>query len=65
VYPALTFDRTDDLHHAFTNQVIGDVPASIPINYVPSVEKYAEFLMMGMAYGMLPDLQSTPLAAAV
>jgi LysR family transcriptional regulator (chromosome initiation inhibitor) len=30
-------------------------------NYVPSVEKFAEFIALGLAYGMLPDQQSTPL----
>lgn len=59
--PALMFDRKDDLHHKFLHQVIGEVPASLPTHYVPSVEKYAEFLTMGLAYGMLPDMQSTPL----
>jgi LysR family transcriptional regulator (chromosome initiation inhibitor) len=38
-----------------------EVPAAIPTNYVPSVEKFAEFIALGLAYGMLPDQQSTPL----
>lgn len=63
--PALIFDRKDDLHHKFLHQAIGEVPASLPLNYVPSVEKYAEFLTLGIAYGMLPDQQSRSLVNLV
>ncbi len=56
--PALIFDRKDDLHHKFLYQAIGEVPASFPTHYVPSVEKYAEFIASGLAYGMVPDQQS-------
>lgn len=59
--PALIFDRKDDLHYKFLHQAFGDVPASIPTHYMPSVEKYAEFIALGLAYGMLPDQQSKPL----
>jgi LysR family transcriptional regulator (chromosome initiation inhibitor) len=59
--PALIFDRKDDLHHKLLHQALEEVPASIPTHYVPSVEKYAEFIALGLAYGMLPDQQSTSL----
>lgn len=59
--PALMFDRKDDLHYKFLDQAIGEVPAKLPIHYVPSVEKYADFLTFGVAYGMLPDQQSRPM----
>jgi len=59
--PALIFDRKDELHHKLLHQALGEVPASIPIHYVPSVEKFAEFITLGLAYGMLPDQQSAPL----
>lgn len=62
--PALIFDRKDDLHHKFLQRAIGQAPASLPTHYVPSVDKYAEFLSLGLAYGMLPDQQSTPLVDA-
>lgn len=58
--PALIFDRKDDLHYKFLRKAIGEVPASIPTHYVPSVEKYADFVALGVAYGMLPDQQITP-----
>jgi len=62
--PAVIFDRHDELHHKLLRQALGEVPGAIPIHYVPSVEKFADFVARGLAYGMLPDQQSAPLAAA-
>ncbi|MDY6790885.1 MAG: LysR family transcriptional regulator ArgP [Thermodesulfobacteriota bacterium] len=59
--PALIFDRQDELHHKLLSQALEEVPASIPTHYVPSVEKFADFIALGLAYGMLPDQQCTPL----
>ncbi|WP_300465173.1 LysR family transcriptional regulator ArgP [Desulfobacula sp.] len=59
--PAIIFDRKDDLHHKLLHQALEEVPAAIPTHYVPSVEKFAEFIALGLAYGMLPDQQSMPL----
>jgi LysR family transcriptional regulator (chromosome initiation inhibitor) len=59
--PALIFDRKDELHHKLLHQALGEAPTSIPTHYVPSVEKYAEFIASGLAYGMLPDQQRTAL----
>ncbi len=59
--PALIFDRKDELHHKLLQQALAEVPASIPTNYVPSVEKFTEIIALGLAYGMLPHQQSTPL----
>lgn len=62
--PALIFDRKDELHHKLLQQALAEVPASIPTNYVPSVEKFKEIIVLGLAYGMLPHQQSTPLVQA-
>lgn len=62
--PAIIFDRNDELHHKLLQQVFGEMPPSIPTHYVPSVEKYPEVIALGLAYGMLPDQQSTPLVHA-
>lgn len=59
--PALIFDRQDELHHKLLRQTLDEVPAAIPTHYVPSVEKFADFIVLGLAYGMLPDQQSTAL----
>lgn len=61
--PALIFDRQDELHHKLLFQTLAEVPASFPTHYVPSVEKFADFIALGLAYGMLPDQQSTPLVS--
>ncbi|MFW2367906.1 MAG: LysR family transcriptional regulator ArgP [Desulforhopalus sp.] len=59
--PALIFDRNDELLLKLLRQSLGDAPASIPAHYVPSVEKYAEFITLGLGYGMIPDQQRLPL----
>jgi len=62
--PAVIFDRHDELHHKHLRQILEEVPGDIPTHYVPSVEKFADFVALGLAYGMLPDQQSAVLAAA-
>lgn len=59
--PALIFDRNDELLHKLLSQTFEEAPASIPTHCIPSVEKYAEFIALGHAYGSLPDQQSKPL----
>jgi LysR family transcriptional regulator (chromosome initiation inhibitor) len=62
--PAIIFDRQDELHHKLLHQAIEKMPVSFPTHYVPSVEKFGDFITMGLAYGMLPDQQSSPLLRA-
>jgi LysR family transcriptional regulator, chromosome initiation inhibitor len=62
--PAVIFDRHDALHHKLLRQILQEGPDAIPTHYVPSVEKFADFVALGLAYGMLPDQQGAPLAAA-
>ncbi len=59
--PAIIFDREDELHHKLLHKALKEVPVAIPANYVPSVEKFSEFIALGLAYGMLPDQQSSPM----
>ena len=56
--PALIFDRQDELHRSLLHRTLEEVPASIPTHYVPSVEKFADFVSLGLAYGMLLDQQA-------
>ncbi len=58
--PAIIFNRKDELHHKLFQQVLGEVPDGIPANYIPSSEKFADFMAMGLGYGMLPCQQSEP-----
>ena len=62
--PAILFDQQDELHHKLLRQSLEEAPVSIPAHYVPSVEKFAVFITMGLAYGMLPDQQNSPLLSA-
>ena len=58
--PAIIFNRKDELHHKLFQQALGGVPDPIPANYVPSSEKFADFIAAGLGYGMLPFQQSEP-----
>lgn len=58
--PAIIFNRKDELHNKLLRKALGRMPDSIPINYVPSSEKFADFIAMGIGYGMLPRQQSEP-----
>ena len=57
--PAIIFNRKDELHNKLFRRVLGQVPDSIPANYVPSAEKFVDFIAMGLGYGMLPRQQSS------
>jgi LysR family transcriptional regulator, chromosome initiation inhibitor len=59
--PAIIYNRKDLLHYKLFQQAFGDVPDLIPANYVPSYEKFSDFITMGLGYGMLPLQQSEPL----
>ena len=59
--PALIFGREDDLHNKVFRKALGEIPAAIPTHYVPSTEKFPEFIASSFAYGMLPDQQSAGL----
>lgn len=61
--PAVIYGREDELHHKLLFQAFDEVPASFPTHYVPSIEKFAEFITLGLAYGMLPDQQSGPMVS--
>jgi LysR family transcriptional regulator (chromosome initiation inhibitor) len=58
--PALIFNRKDRLHVKLFQQAFKEVPSSIPSHYIPSSEKFADFIAMGLGYGMLPPQQSAP-----
>ncbi len=59
--PAVLYDRHDELHSKLLRQALEEAPASFPNHYVPSIEKFAEFITSGLGYGMIPDQQSMPM----
>ncbi len=58
--PAIVFNRKDELHHKLFKLVLGEVPESLPVNYIPSAEKFVDVIDRGIGYGMLPFQQSEP-----
>jgi len=59
--PAVIFDRHDSLHHKLLLKALGLKSSDMFAHYVPSVEKFADYITQGLAYGTLPDQQSRPL----
>ena len=55
--PAIIFNRKDELHHRFLEKILGKAPSPMPTFYVPSSEKFVDFIASGLAYGLLPDQQ--------
>ncbi|MFH1156224.1 MAG: LysR family transcriptional regulator ArgP [Pseudomonadota bacterium] len=55
--PLLVFNRKDLLQHTALEQIPGVRPENAPTHYLPSSEKFVDFIRAGLAYGMLPDLQ--------
>lgn len=58
--PAIIFNRKDELHQKLFQQALGRIPEAIPASYIPSSERFADFIAMGLGYGMLPYQQSEP-----
>ncbi|MBG0775037.1 MAG: LysR family transcriptional regulator ArgP [Desulfovibrionaceae bacterium] len=58
--PFLFYNRKDDLQNKFLRRALGAAPERLNVHYVPSPEKYAEFIAAGLACGSLPDQQSLP-----
>jgi LysR family transcriptional regulator (chromosome initiation inhibitor) len=59
--PVLLFNRKDRLSHRFMKTFLGMINDSFPRHYLPSSEKFVDFIAAGFAYGMLPDLQTSTL----
>ena len=59
--PAIIFNRKDELHQKLFLRAFGEVPEPIPASYIPSSEKFADAIALGLGYGMLPLQQSMPL----
>ncbi len=56
--PLILFNRKDEVHHQLFFQVLGELPAPLITHYLPSSERFVDFIVGGMGYGMLPDQQS-------
>jgi LysR family transcriptional regulator (chromosome initiation inhibitor) len=58
--PAIIFNRKDELHHKIFQLALGEIPDAMPVNYIPSAERFVDFVLSGLGYGMLPFQQSEP-----
>ena len=59
--PLIYFDQKDDMHTQFFKKIMKHPPPPLPIHYVPSTKTYADFIIAGLAYGLLPDQDCMPL----
>lgn len=57
--PALIYNRKDRLLHRFLDERLAIRGDNFPRHYLPSSEKFVDFLTAGFAYGVLPVLQAT------
>jgi len=57
--PMITFNRKDYLNRRILEKKIGVVPQGFSTHYVPSSELFMDFVENGLAYGAIPDHQSS------
>lgn len=60
--PVVDFDRTDDLQGRYLRSAAGEV--SPPRHYVPASADFAQAVILGLGWGMLPDAQAGAARAA-
>lgn len=53
--PLIRFDRKDEMHDRFFQNVMEEIPPQVPTYFLPSTRTYAEFIYGGLAYGLLPE----------
>ena len=63
--PAVIYNHKDDLHAAFlAGKFDPDLASGMSAHYVPSSEQFVKFILSGLAFGLVPDLQAAPHVAA-
>lgn len=61
--PAVIFNRKDKLHASILEKIFGKQLHGLPAHYVPSTEKFADFITNSHAYGVIPEEQCKSLLA--
>jgi LysR family transcriptional regulator (chromosome initiation inhibitor) len=56
--PVVCFDRRDDLQDAFARDLTGGQPAGPLRHYVPSSEGFAQAVIAGLGWGLVPEAQA-------
>ncbi|MGC9665284.1 LysR family transcriptional regulator ArgP [Planosporangium sp. 12N6] len=60
--PVVVFDRADELQHRYLRmRTRRGTRIDPPVHHVPSSADFLTAVLLGMGWGMLPDLQSEPL----
>lgn len=62
--PVVAFNRKDKLQSDFLLQHFGLAPDAYPCHYIPASEPYMQAICMGLAWGMLPEVQMRDLQAS-
>ncbi len=55
--PLVIFNRSDRLHYRFFQQYLDIVPKRVIAHYLPSTERFVDFIASGVGYGFLLDGQ--------
>lgn len=58
--PAIFFNRKDEMHSNFLTKNVGIQQDHFPAHYIPSSEKFSQYMIAGLGYGLLPIVQSKP-----
>jgi LysR family transcriptional regulator (chromosome initiation inhibitor) len=56
--PLVLFNRKDRLHDNFLKMVFEREILNLPSHFIPSSEKFLEFILKGYAYGIVPEHQA-------
>ena len=59
--PLVVFNRRDRLHDALFRRALRRARVDPPVHYMPASEPYLSMITSGIAYGVVPDLQSAEL----
>ena len=55
----ISFNRKDQLNRKILTRALGTIPDGYSSFYVPSSELFLDFIKSGIAYGSMPDQQSS------
>ena len=62
--PLLVFDRKDALQWNLLENRLGMHRDAMPCHFIPASEPFMQAMLMGLGYGMLPELQAAPALSA-
>ena len=57
--PMITFNRKDQLNRKILQRLFGELPDKYTTHYIPSAELFMDFIQNDLAYGAIPDQQSS------